>query len=110
MAKFVTFFSYRPETWDHLLARPSDRGNAIAAAIASLSGNVELVYYMFGEYDGMVIVDMPDASDVAAISIAVTSTGAFSKVETRPLIAPGDMPAVLEKAGRARQAYAPPGD
>jgi uncharacterized protein with GYD domain len=110
MAKFVTFFSYRAETWDHLLEKPSDRGNAIAAAIASLSGSVELVYYMFGEYDGMVIVDMPDASDVAAISIAVTSTGAFSKVETRPLIAPSDMPAVLDKAGRARQAYAPPGD
>lgn len=110
MAKFVTFFSYRAETWNRLVAKPSDRGNAIGAAIASLSGSVEVVYYMLGDYDGMVIVEMPDASDAAAISIAVTSTGAFSKVETRSLIAPGDMPAVLEKAAHAREVYAPPGD
>ena len=110
MAKFATFFSYRAETWDRLVAKPSDRGNAIGAAIASLGGSVETVYYMLGEYDGMVIVEMPDASDVAAISIAVISTSAFTRVETRPLIAPGDMPAVLEKAGRAREVYAPPGD
>jgi uncharacterized protein with GYD domain len=109
VAKFVTFFSYRPETWERLVSKPSDRGSAIQAALASLGGSVETVYYMTGEYDGIVIVDVPDATDAAAISIAVTSTGAFSHVEIRNLIAPADMPAVLEKAGRAREAYAPPG-
>jgi uncharacterized protein with GYD domain len=109
MCKFVTLFSYRAETWERLIKKPANRGSAIQAAIASLSGTVESVYYMIGEYDGIVTVDLPDVTDAAAITIAVTSTGAFSKVETRQLVPPEDMPAVLEKAGRAREAYAPPG-
>lgn len=109
MAKFVTFFRYRAETWERLVAAPSDRGSALQAAAASLGGTVETVYYMTGEYDGLIISDMPDVTDVAAISIAASSTGAFSHVEIRQLFATSDMPALLEKAGRARAAYTPPG-
>ena len=86
MAKFATQLPGRdlgPSIGETIRSRQRDRGGN-----RQPQRERELVYYMFGEYDGMVIVDMPDASDVAATSIAVTSTGAFSKVETRPLIAP----------------------
>ena len=51
----------------------------------------------------------PDPDAAAAVGIAVTSSGAFSQYETRELIAPEDLPAVLEKAARARESYRPPG-
>jgi hypothetical protein len=55
------------------------------------------------------VMDAPDAAAAAAVSIAVSSTGAVRDLETHELIAPADLPAVLEKAGTARDSYRPPG-
>jgi hypothetical protein len=42
--------------------------------------------------------------------VAVTSTGAFSHLETRQLIAAEELPSLLEKAASARESYRRPGD
>ena len=41
---------------------------------------------MFGQYDGFVIVDLPDSRAAAATSLAVSSTGSFEHLETHELI------------------------
>jgi uncharacterized protein with GYD domain len=110
MAKFVVLFSYKPETWDRMLNKPGDRTAAVRDLAASVGGSVEAFYYMFGDRDGFVVLDVPGPDAAAAISIAVSSTGAFSHLETRELIAPEDLPSVLEKAAGARQSYRKPGD
>jgi uncharacterized protein with GYD domain len=110
MAKFAVFFSYKPETWNQMLMKPGDRATAVRDLASSLGGSLESLYFMFGERDGFVVVDVPDADSAAAVAIAVTSSGAFSHMETHQLISPEDLPAVLEKAARAREAYRPPGE
>ena len=109
MAKFAVFFSYKAETWDQMLKKPGDRAAAVRDLASSIGGSVEALYFMFGDRDGFVILDAPDAVAAAAVSVAVSSTGAFSHLETRQLIAPEDLPSVLEKAARAKEAYRPPG-
>ncbi|WP_214369425.1 GYD domain-containing protein [Pseudonocardia sp. H11422] len=110
MSKFAVFFSYKPETWDRMIMKPTDRTAAVRGLAEKLGGQLESLYFMFGDRDGFVVVDVPDTTDAAAISIAVASTGAFSHMETRQLIAPADLPAVLEKAASARESYRRPGD
>jgi uncharacterized protein with GYD domain len=110
MAKFAVFFSYKPETWDRMLKKPGDRSAAVRDLASAVGGSLETVYFMFGDRDGFVVVDVPDPDTAAAISIAVSSTGAFSHLETRQLIAPEDLPSVLEKAADARESYRPPGE
>ena len=109
MAKFAVFFSYKPETWDQMLKKPGDRAAAVRDLTASVGGSMEALYFMFGDRDGFVIVDVPNAEAAAAVSIAVSSTGVLSALETRQLVAPEDLPSVLEKAAAAREAYRPPG-
>ncbi len=109
MAKFAVFFSYKAETWDQMLKKPGDRAAAVRDLASSVGGSVEALYFMFGDRDGFVILDAPDAVAAAAVSVAVSSTGAFSHLETRQLVAPEDLPSVLEKAARAKEAYRPPG-
>ena len=109
MAKFAVFFSYKAETWDKMLKKPGDRAAAVRDLASSVGGSVEALYFMFGDRDGFVILDAPDAVAAAAVSVAVSSTGAFSHFETRQLIAPEDLLSVLEKAARAKEAYRPPG-
>jgi uncharacterized protein with GYD domain len=110
MTKFAAFFSYKPETWNQLLMKPSDRAAAVRDLAASAGGSLETMYFMFGDRDGFAVFDVPDATTAAAIAIAVNSTGAFSHMETRELIAPDDLPSVLEKAASAREGYRPPGE
>jgi uncharacterized protein with GYD domain len=109
MAKFVLFFSYKPETWDQLMKKPGDRGAAVRQLCSSVGGTMEAMYFMFGDRDGLVILDAPGADSAAALSVAVLSTGAFSHVDTHQLIATEDLSSVLEKASRARETYHVPG-
>jgi uncharacterized protein with GYD domain len=109
MAKFAVFFSYKPETWEQMLKKPGDRTAAVRDLASSVGGSMEALYFMFGDRDGFVVVDVPDAEAAAALAVAGNSTGAFSQFETRQLIAPEDLRSVLEKAARARETYRPPG-
>jgi uncharacterized protein with GYD domain len=110
MTKFALFFNYKPETWDQMLKKPGDRAAAVRDLASSVGGSMEALYFMFGDRDGFVVVDVPDADTAAAVSVAVSSTGAFSHMETRQLFAPDDLASVLEKAARARETYRPPGE
>jgi uncharacterized protein with GYD domain len=51
---------------------------------------------MFGQYDGMVIVDVPDSEAAASIAFAVTSSGAFTKYETHELIEAGNLTRIAQ--------------
>jgi hypothetical protein len=53
---------------------------------------------MFGQYDGFVIVDLPDSRAAAATSLAVSSIGAFEHLETHELIEAEDLNPILEQA------------
>jgi uncharacterized protein with GYD domain len=110
MAKFALFFNFKPETWDALMKKPGDRMAAVRDLASSVGGSLESYYFMLGDRDGMVVIDVPDAASAAALSLAVSSSGAFSHMETRQLIAPDDMPSMLEMAARARESYRPPGE
>jgi uncharacterized protein with GYD domain len=109
MAKYVMFFSYKPEVWNQLLMKPWDRPAAVRDMPSTLGGAMESLYYMSGDRDGFVVIDVPDSETAAAAAIAVTSTGAFAHFETRRVISAEEMPEILERAASARESYRPPG-
>ena len=109
MAKFAIFFKYTSDTWNNMIKNPSDRLAAVRASAQSIGGDVESLYFMLGKQDGFLVVEAPDAAAAAAVSIAVSSTGAVRDLDTHELIAAADLPDVLEKAGTAQGAYRPPG-
>jgi len=109
MAKYALFFSYTPQAWAAMIKKPGDRPASARAAVEAVGGSLESMYFMFGERDGFVIIDVPDGEAAAACSIAVASTGAFRSLQTTQLVAPQDLAGVLEKAGQALGSYTPPG-
>lgn len=109
MAKYMVLFNYTHETWSKMIANPSDRLAAVRSSAQAVGGDVEAMYFMFGAKDGFVIIDAPDSASAAAVSIAVSSTGAVRDCETHELIAPAELPSVLERASTAQSSYRPPG-
>ncbi len=109
MPKYAIFFSYTNDAWARMVNTPGDRTAAIRQLLDSLGGSLESVYWMLGTHDGIVIADAPDSVSAAALSIAVTSTGAFKNVQTHELLTQEQLSRTLQLAKDATQVYRPPG-
>jgi uncharacterized protein with GYD domain len=81
MSKYAVFFTLKGEAIAQAMEQPSDRVTVVSKAVESAGGTLEAYYLMFGQYDGFVIVDLPDARAAAATSVAVSSIGAFEHLE-----------------------------
>ena len=98
MPKYAVFFTLKAEAIARAMQHPSDRVAVVSKAVESAGGKLEGYYLMFGQYDGFVIVDLPDSRAAAASSLAVSSTGAFEHLETHELIEAEDVNPILEQA------------
>ena len=63
-----------------------------------------MLMQLLGEQDAIIIADLPDAASAAAVSLAVSSTGA-ARLTTTPLITVEEM----DKAAGKKTAYKAPG-
>jgi uncharacterized protein with GYD domain len=107
--KFLFFFDLKAETVAAAMERPSDRAEVVGKLCEAVGGRLESYYWMLGEHDGLVIAYVPDSAAAAAISLAVTSSGSFSHLETHELIPSDQIQGVLDRAKRGREGYTPPG-
>ena len=82
-------------------------GALVREVAESAGGSLESYYWMFGQYDGAAVFDLPDSHSMAAVSLAITSSGALSHFETHELIESSDLTAIAERAKGIT--YQPPG-
>ena len=104
MPHYLSQVSYTPEAWARLVANPQDRIEAVRGPIEKLGGRIHNAFFAFGEYDVVVITEMPDNVSAAAVALAV-GQGGGATVKTVVLIPPEDM----DKAGKKSVDYRPPG-
>jgi uncharacterized protein with GYD domain len=109
MAKYVMFFSYTSETWGRLINHPEDRVAVARRVVESVGGALESIYWMLGDRDGLAIVAAPDSVSAAAVSLAVTSSGAFKHNETRELLTQDQLTEALTRARNLTSTFRPPG-
>lgn len=82
----------------------SKRVEAATAAIASVGGTLECMYFAFGDTDIFAICDFPDTASATAMSLAINSTGAVA-LSLTPLMTAADVDAAVAKS----PSYRPPG-
>jgi uncharacterized protein with GYD domain len=82
----------------------SSRRAAAEAAVASVGGSIESMYYAFGDTDVFAICDIPDDASAAAVSLLINSTGAI-QLQLTPLLTAEDLDAAAQKS----PSYRPPG-
>ena len=105
MAKYLLQVSYSPEGTKGLLKDGgSKRRESARAAISSVGGSLESMYYAFGDHDAFVIVDAPDTASIVAASLAINASGAVA-IKTTVLITPEEVDAATKKSA----SYTPPG-
>lgn len=107
MAKYAIFFTLKAGSLKGMMDRPSNREAVVSNLLAGVGGSLDAYYWMFGQYDGFAICDIPDSTSAAAVSLAVSSSDAFGHLETHELIPASSLNQVLDTAKGL--AYFPPG-
>ncbi len=82
----------------------SKRRDAARAAIESVGGTMDSMYYAFGDTDVFGVCDFPDDASATALSLLINSSGSV-RVMLTPLMTPEDVDAAMAKSPD----YRPPG-
>ena len=70
MPHFLTQVAYNEQAWQALVANPQNRLDAIRPVIEKLGGRVVNAYFAFGDYDFVLITELPNNVSAAALAIA----------------------------------------
>ena len=107
MALYLLHVAYTPEAWAVQLHNPLDRREAVSPVVERLGGYIERAYYAFGDYDAILIIDMPDHISAAAFALAASAGGAVKAIKTTPLLTIEDGIEAMRRGAGA--GYRPPG-
>lgn len=66
VAKYLVVLSLTSETAKRFIAKPSDRAAVVREVAESAGGSLESYNWMFGQYDGATVFDLPDSHAMAA--------------------------------------------
>lgn len=105
MPKYLIQASYTAEGVRGLMKDGgSQRRSAAEAALKGVGGRLESFYFAFGETDVFAVADVPDNASAAAVSLAVSASGAV-QVKLTVLMTPEEM----DQATKKMINYRPPG-
>jgi uncharacterized protein with GYD domain len=86
MPLFLTQVSYTDQAWQSLVSNPQNRAEALRPVLEKLGGRIVNTWFAFGDYDIVLISELPNNVSAAALAIAVSAGGACKAVKTTPLI------------------------
>ena len=86
MARYLIQVSYTNSAIAELVRNPQDRADAVRPIIENMGGQLEGFNFCFGEYDAVVLAELPDNVSAAAIAMAVGASAAISDYKTTVLL------------------------
>ncbi len=100
--------AYTPESWAAQIKNPQNRVETVGRqACEAVGGKLVGGWLCFGDYDLVIIADVPDNQSMAAIALAVGAGGACKASKTTVLMTGTEGVAALKKADAVAKAYSP---
>src|SRR5262249_44136346 len=98
MPKYMVQFSYTTDAWKTMTQNPQDHTATIQGLVEKLGGKFEALYYSFGEYDGLVLCDLPENQAATAVVLAAISPGHVKNIKTTVLLTAQELMQAEQKA------------
>jgi uncharacterized protein with GYD domain len=100
--------AYTPESWAAQLKNPQNRVETIGkAACEAVGGKLVGGWYCFGEYDLVIVADVPDDESMSAIALAIAAGGALKAGKTTKLLSGAQGVEAMRKADAVAKIYRP---
>ena len=107
MPTYMVQAAYTSTAWSKLVQRPENRMAALKPVVEQLGGEILAWYYTVGDYDVVVLFEVPSNINAAAASMAIAGGGAVKEIKTTALMSPDEgFDAMLLAQGAG---YRPPG-
>ena len=101
MPHYLQQVAYSTDGWEAIVEKPQNRIEAVRPAIEKLGGKIESAWFAFGDYDVVLIIEMPTNVDAGAIAMAFAAGGACKAVKTTPLLSVAESVEAMKKAAGA---------
>ncbi len=108
MSFYLYQLSYSAPAIKAMAANPSNRETAARSLIEALGGKLHHLFFAFGEYDVVCLIEAPDDKVMMAGAAAVASSGTVTKASTVKLMTAGEAMDAMTLAGKVTGAYKPP--
>jgi len=106
MAFYLMRAQYSSSAVEAMVKHPQHREEALRKSCAALGGKMHHFFFCFGEYDAVVLAELPDNKSAAALSMSAEGSGAVTMVNTTVLLTVSEAMESM-KAAQTDQ-YAPP--
>ena len=100
--------AYTSGSWAKQIETQPDPGERIRPLVEACGGRLESLFYSLGEYDVVLIMDMPDDESAAALSLAAAAGGSLRAGQTTKLLTVEQGLSAMRKASEASSGYVPP--
>ena len=91
------------------LAKPEDRHAVISKLIEQAGGKLVSLYITLGQYDFLVVSEMPDAKAASVLAFVATGGGGIEGSVTTQAFTTAEARDMLEAAGKLAGSYKPMG-
>ncbi len=98
MSHYLIQAAYTSEAWQAMVKNPQSRTEAVRPAIEKLGGKLVGGWAAFGDFDTILIAELPTSVDAAAIAIAAAAGGSCRTVKTTPLLTAEEAMEAVKKA------------
>ncbi len=82
MPIYITQGRYTREAVKGMIVRPEDRADAVSRLLSKAGGRLIGHYLTFGEYDFLLIAEIPNDTQAAAVLLAAASGGGVTGLKT----------------------------
>ena len=109
MPLFVTQGRFTRDYIKGGLAKPEYRQAAISRLCEQAGGKLVSLYFTLGQYDFMVISEMPDAKAASVLAFVAAGGGGIEGSVTTQAFTTAEARDLFERAGRVASSYKPMG-
>jgi uncharacterized protein with GYD domain len=99
MPLYMVQASYTPEALAAMTRNPQDRSQAIRPMIEGAGGRLRDVFFCQGDYDVILVAELPDAEAANAVALAALGAGHLKVYKTTPLFTPDEIMGAMRRAG-----------
>src|SRR5918999_3335598 len=86
MPYYLLQVAYTADTWAAMVKTSHVRLDGLRPLLERLGGKFEGGWLAFGEYDAVLICQLPDQASAAALAMAASAEGAVRMLKTTPLM------------------------
>ena len=82
MAYYLLSGKFSQESMNALVQRPENRLLTTTRLLQGVGGRLHYYFFCFGDYDFVLLYELPDNTSAAALAMVLTASGSVSKVCT----------------------------